>query len=278
MGVVYTHQKPLRSMLLCSFTEYRYHTRPKLSSNSTLLIRAKTAPVTKKKHLTQRQQQRIADNASKKLRVAKSKGVEIVDDASFSAAEAGLEAHRRPAGGRAGRRHPDRGRRHDLQRADHPPAGSRAPAAAAPWPVPALVADNAAQWPELLRRYRAAESTRLVWRDVHGLDTVDDTLAGTTRLAEVCLQTALEALEAEFAQRHGVVRAPNGSAQRLVVFGLGKLGGGELNVSSDIDLIFAYEEEGETTQGLSNQDFFTKLGMQNRNLAETRHNLISVLS
>ena len=51
---------------------------------------------------------------------------------------------------------------------------------AAPWPVPALVADNAAQWPELLRRYRAAESTRLVWRDVHGLDTVDDTLAGTT--------------------------------------------------------------------------------------------------
>ena len=77
-------------MLLCSFTEYRYHTRPKLSSNSTLFIRAKTAPVTKKKHLTQRQQQRIADNASKKLRAGKNKGVETVDDASFSAAEAGL--------------------------------------------------------------------------------------------------------------------------------------------------------------------------------------------
>lgn len=77
-------------MLLCSFTEYGYHTRPKLSSNSILYIRAKTDAVTKKKHLTQRQQQRIVDNASKRLRVAKNKGVESVDDASFAAVETGL--------------------------------------------------------------------------------------------------------------------------------------------------------------------------------------------
>ena len=135
---------------------------------------------------------------------------------------------------------------------------------AAPWPVPALVADNAAQWPELLRRYRAAESTRLVWRDVHGLDTVDDTLAGTTRLAEVCLQTALDALEAEFAQRHGVVRATDGSVQRLVVFGLGKLGGGELNFSSDIDLVYAYPQGGESdgARSLVAEDYFMRLGQR----------------
>ena len=135
---------------------------------------------------------------------------------------------------------------------------------AAPWPVPALVADNAAQWPELLRRYRAAESTRLVWRDVHGLDTVDDTLAGTTRLAEVCLQTALDALEAEFAQRHGVVRAPDGSVQRLVVFGLGKLGGGELNFSSDVDLVYAYPQGGESdgTRPLAAEEYFARLGQR----------------
>ena len=135
---------------------------------------------------------------------------------------------------------------------------------AAPWPVPALVADNAVQWPELLRRYRTAESTRLVWRDVHGLDTVDDTLAGTTRLAEVCLQTALEALEAEFAHRHGVVRAPDGGVQRLVVFGLGKLGGGELNFSSDIDLVYAYPQGGESdgARSLAAEDYFMRLGQR----------------
>ena len=135
---------------------------------------------------------------------------------------------------------------------------------AAPWPVPALLADNTVQWPELLRRYRTAESTRLVWRDVHGLDTVDDTLAGTTRLAEVCLQTALGALEAEFAQRHGVVRAPDGSVQRLVVFGLGKLGGGELNFSSDIDLVYAYPQGGESdgARSLAAEDYFMRLGQR----------------
>ncbi|TQM17214.1 glutamate-ammonia-ligase adenylyltransferase [Pseudoxanthomonas sp. 3HH-4] len=135
---------------------------------------------------------------------------------------------------------------------------------AAPWPLPTLTTDNTAQWPELLRRYRTAESTRLVWRDVHGLDTVDDTLAGTTRLAEVCLQTALDALEAEFAQRHGVVRAPDGSVQRLVVFGLGKLGGGELNFSSDIDLVYAYPQGGESdgARPLAAEDYFMRLGQR----------------
>ncbi len=135
---------------------------------------------------------------------------------------------------------------------------------AALWPAPDLTPDNTPQWPELLRRYRTAESTRLVWRDVHGLDSVDDTLAGTTRLAEVCLQTALDALEAEFAQRHGVVRAADGSVQRLVVFGLGKLGGGELNFSSDIDLVYAYPQGGESdgARALAAEDYFMRLGQR----------------
>jgi glutamine synthetase adenylyltransferase len=52
--------------------------------------------------------------------------------------------------------------------------------------------------------------------------------------------------KASLAQRFGVVRAADGSVQRLVVFGLGKLGGGELNFSSDVDLVYAYEHEGES--------------------------------
>ena len=131
-------------------------------------------------------------------------------------------------------------------------------------PMPQLCAEDAAAWPEQLRRYRAAESTRLVWRDVLGLDTVEATLAGSTRLAEHCLHLALQALEAEFARRHGVVRNAQGDVQRLVVFGLGKLGGGELNFSSDIDLVYAYPEGGESdgARPLAAEDYFARLGQR----------------
>ncbi|KAF1708399.1 bifunctional [glutamate--ammonia ligase]-adenylyl-L-tyrosine phosphorylase/[glutamate--ammonia-ligase] adenylyltransferase [Pseudoxanthomonas sacheonensis] len=129
---------------------------------------------------------------------------------------------------------------------------------------PLLSADDPATWPEQLRLYRAAESTRLVWRDALELDEVDAILAGSTRLAENCMRTALEALETEFAQRHGVVRAADGSAQRLVVFGLGKLGGGELNFSSDIDLVYAYPQGGESdgARPLAAEDYFARLGQR----------------
>jgi [glutamine synthetase] adenylyltransferase / [glutamine synthetase]-adenylyl-L-tyrosine phosphorylase len=135
---------------------------------------------------------------------------------------------------------------------------------AAPIAPPVLQADEASHWQERLRRYRSAESTRLIWRDVHGLDEVDATLAGSTRLAESCLQIGLAALEHEFAQRHGVVRAADGSAQRLVVFGLGKLGGGELNFSSDIDLVYAYPQGGESdgARPLAAEDYFARLGQR----------------
>src|SRR5580765_8242956 len=55
---------------------------------------------------------------------------------------------------------------------------------AAPFPPPELPADRRDAWPTALRRYRQAESTRLVWRDVLGLDTVEETLRGSSRLAE----------------------------------------------------------------------------------------------
>ena len=133
-----------------------------------------------------------------------------------------------------------------------------------PLPPPLLEAGNRADWPRLLRRYRQAESTRLVWRDVIAGDAVDAILAGSTALAETCLQRALAALEAEFAQRFGVLRDADGHPQRLVVFGLGKLGGGELNFSSDIDLVYAYEHEGESdgTRSLAASDYFARLGQQ----------------
>ncbi|MFT4179134.1 MAG: bifunctional [glutamate--ammonia ligase]-adenylyl-L-tyrosine phosphorylase/[glutamate--ammonia-ligase] adenylyltransferase [Thermomonas sp.] len=129
---------------------------------------------------------------------------------------------------------------------------------------PLLDADNRADWPRLLRRFRQAESTRLVWRDVIEDAPVDEILAGSTALADACLQRALSALEEEFAQRHGMIRDANGQPQRLVVFALGKLGGGELNFSSDVDLVYAYEHEGESdgARALAAQDYFARLGQQ----------------
>lgn len=135
---------------------------------------------------------------------------------------------------------------------------------AGPLPLPALTVENRADWPTLLRRYRLAESVRLIWRDLHGLDTLDETLAATTRLAEDCLQCALSALEREFEQRSGIVRGADGLQVRLVVFALGKLGGGELNFSSDIDLVYAYEQDGDSDgpRTLAAEDYFARLGQQ----------------
>jgi glutamate-ammonia-ligase adenylyltransferase len=129
---------------------------------------------------------------------------------------------------------------------------------------PVLAADNREHWGVLLRRHRLASSTRLVWRDVLGLDDVDATLAGSTVLAERCLQLALAALEVDFAQRFGQVRDADGQPQRLVVFGLGKLGGGELNFSSDVDLVYAYEADGSSdgARVLAAEDYFARLGQQ----------------
>lgn len=140
-----------------------------------------------------------------------------------------------------------------------------------PIPPPRLMVENRADWPRLLRRHRQAESTRLTWRDVVAGDAVETILAGSTALAETCLRLALAALEGEFAERHGVVRDSDGVAQSLVVFGLGKLGGGELNFSSDVDLVYAYEHDGESApvpaqagsaRSLAAEDYFSRLGQR----------------
>src|SRR5690606_11537536 len=132
---------------------------------------------------------------------------------------------------------------------------------------PLLEPGGVDRWPALLRRYRAAESTRLAWRDVNGLDDVGQTLAGSTALAEQCLTLALDACELDFAARHGVMRTRDGQRRRLIVFALGKLGGGELNFSSDVDLVYGYDSDdlAEASDGprpLAAEPYFSRLGQQ----------------
>ncbi|GMV32053.1 MAG: glutamate-ammonia-ligase adenylyltransferase [Rhodanobacteraceae bacterium] len=137
------------------------------------------------------------------------------------------------------------------------------PADARVWQIDPGERDEARQM-ALLRRFRKREALRLIWRDVNGLDDVADTLDGSTALAETCIEAALRYAEHLLGARHGVPRDAQGRAQRLVVLGLGKLGGGELNFSSDVDLILAYAESGQTdgARVIDNEAWFARLGQQ----------------
>lgn len=113
-----------------------------------------------------------------------------------------------------------------------------------------------------LRRLRQQVLVRMIVRDLNGLADFHEVVQTTSALAEVTLQQAIAFHTAELNKQFGTPKSQQGEPQSLTVVGMGKLGGVELNVSSDIDLIFAYEQEGETdgAQVISNQEFFTKLG------------------
>lgn len=127
-----------------------------------------------------------------------------------------------------------------------------------------LPADAAAEWPARLRRHRVQRAFALVVGDVIGRDAVDVTLRSSSALADSCIASALSALQAELAQRHGWVRNAAGEPQSLVVFALGKLGGCELNFSSDVDLVFAYPQSGSSdgARPLDAEAWFARAGQR----------------
>src|SRR5450759_199844 len=133
-----------------------------------------------------------------------------------------------------------------------------------------------------VREMRKQVMVKLILRDLNGLADLNEVTQSMTALAEVCVQRAqaclTRALHAQFGSPSGEASA---TAQELLVIAMGKLGGGELNVSADIDLIFVYPEDGETdgphnprkedaagcptatplpSRRLSNHEFFTRLG------------------
>ena len=114
-----------------------------------------------------------------------------------------------------------------------------------------------------LRQLRRREMVRIAWRDLAGWADLNETMASLSEFADACVDGALARLHAWAVEKNSAPRGePSGKPQRLVVLGLGKLGGQELNFSSDIDLIFAYPEDGETqgARRLSNHEFFIRLG------------------
>ncbi|HUX25222.1 MAG TPA: bifunctional [glutamate--ammonia ligase]-adenylyl-L-tyrosine phosphorylase/[glutamate--ammonia-ligase] adenylyltransferase [Burkholderiales bacterium] len=122
-----------------------------------------------------------------------------------------------------------------------------------------------------LRQLRQQVMLRVLLRDLSGRAPLAEVMASMSDLAELSLAYALEYLGPWLEAQHGTPTA-EGRRQELLVVGMGKLGGRELNVSSDIDLIFVYPEEGDTAlsagapssgsapRRLSNHEYFIRLG------------------
>ncbi len=114
-----------------------------------------------------------------------------------------------------------------------------------------------------LRSLRKQVMLQVLTRDLNGLSDLNEVMHSMTTLAELAVRHAyrfaLQSLSAQYGQAIG---SDSGLTQELLIIGMGKLGGGELNVSSDIDLIFVYPEDGETngTRILSNHEFFSRVG------------------
>ncbi|MDG6401323.1 bifunctional [glutamate--ammonia ligase]-adenylyl-L-tyrosine phosphorylase/[glutamate--ammonia-ligase] adenylyltransferase [Pseudomonas quasicaspiana] len=117
-----------------------------------------------------------------------------------------------------------------------------------------------------LRRQRARQQVRIIWRDLTRQADLVETCRDLSDMADGCIDLAYQWLYERHCQQFGTPTGRrSGEAQQMVILGMGKLGAVELNLSSDIDLIFAYPEGGETVgvkRPLDNQEFFIRLGQR----------------
>jgi glutamate-ammonia-ligase adenylyltransferase len=115
-----------------------------------------------------------------------------------------------------------------------------------------------------LRRIRRRELVRIAWRDLAGWSRLEESLAELSALADACIRSAVEWSERTLFARHGTPLDEEGRAQRLIVLAMGKLGGRELNFSSDVDLVFLFGSSGQTdgARSLSNAELFTRVAQR----------------
>lgn len=157
-------------------------------------------------------------------------------------------------------------------------AFERAPGAVAPRLRAALAgADDEAAFLSQLRRFRNRELAWLAFRDIAGWAALDDTLLGLSDCADAAIDAALSRADAVLSARHGRPRHGDGTLATMFVLGMGKLGGRELNFSSDIDLIFGYTDDGDTAADdaaspvrvISNEEYFGRLARETSRLLAT---------
>ena len=124
-----------------------------------------------------------------------------------------------------------------------------------------------AELSESLYRLRHREMIRIIFRDLSRRAATLETTVELSHLADFCIRNAVDHCYAEAVRRHGQPLAPDGTPEKLIVLGMGKLGAYELNLSSDIDLIFFYANQGQVQGGkrVSHQEFF--IGLARRVIA-----------
>jgi [glutamine synthetase] adenylyltransferase / [glutamine synthetase]-adenylyl-L-tyrosine phosphorylase len=113
-----------------------------------------------------------------------------------------------------------------------------------------------------LRKFRSREMVRIAWRDLAGYAGLDETVRDLSFFADACIDSTLSRLYEFMKYEFGVPVNRDGEPQKLIVVGMGKLGAFELNFSSDVDLVFAYPDAGETKgngKTISNEEFFVRL-------------------
>ncbi|HEU4601139.1 MAG TPA: bifunctional [glutamate--ammonia ligase]-adenylyl-L-tyrosine phosphorylase/[glutamate--ammonia-ligase] adenylyltransferase [Steroidobacteraceae bacterium] len=123
-----------------------------------------------------------------------------------------------------------------------------------------------------LRAFRHRHSVRIAWRDIAGWATLEETLRDLSDLADASIRAAYEHAYASMVARYGVPQGrDSGEAQPLMILAMGKLGGRELNFSSDIDLVLLYPEEGETdgARPVDNAEFFLRVSQKVAQLLAT---------
>jgi glutamate-ammonia-ligase adenylyltransferase len=113
-----------------------------------------------------------------------------------------------------------------------------------------------------LRRWRRAELTRIAWRDLAGWATLPETLRDLSQAADCAIRTAAELAGRQLAARHGAPAGAGADEQGFIIIAMGKLGGRELNFSSDVDLVFLFGAHGETAgpRALAHEEFYLRLG------------------
>ncbi|MCK5770582.1 bifunctional [glutamate--ammonia ligase]-adenylyl-L-tyrosine phosphorylase/[glutamate--ammonia-ligase] adenylyltransferase [Algiphilus sp.] len=112
-----------------------------------------------------------------------------------------------------------------------------------------------------IRRVRNREQARIAWRAITAADDLDATLSASTGLADACITVALARARRAVAQRFGVPRDADGAEVPCIVLGMGKLGGGELNFSSDVDLMLFFGAPGECdgAKARANDEYFAQV-------------------
>ncbi|MFM8518383.1 MAG: bifunctional [glutamate--ammonia ligase]-adenylyl-L-tyrosine phosphorylase/[glutamate--ammonia-ligase] adenylyltransferase [Nevskiaceae bacterium] len=118
------------------------------------------------------------------------------------------------------------------------------------------------EWQSWLRRWRRREMVRIAWRDLSGRATLKETLEDLSAFADDAVALATEIATHITTARYGAAQYADGSPMPLVVVGMGKLGGRELNFSSDIDLVFLFPGYGETAHAapVSHDEYFIRGG------------------